>query len=107
MYFFNFANNISGSDGSPVKKIRNFVYIYVCVCIYLWLHWVFVAACGLCLVVVGGATLHCSARASQCVGFSCGLWALGSRASVVVAHGLSSCGSLAVEHLLSSCGAWA
>ena len=28
-------------------------------------------------------------------------------ASVVVAHGLSSCGSRALEHRLSSCGAWA
>ena len=37
----------------------------------------------------------------------CGTRALGARASVVVAHGLSSCGSQAVEHRLSSCGAWA
>ena len=37
-----------------------------------------------------GATLRCSARASHCGGFSCcGAWALGARASVVVAHGLS------------------
>ena len=28
-------------------------------------------------------------------------------ASVVVAHGLSSCGSQALERRLSSCGAWA
>ena len=27
-------------------------------------------------------------------------------ASVVVAHGLSSCGSRALEHRLSSCGMW-
>ena len=31
--------------------------------------------------------------------------ALGVRASVVVARGLSSCGSQALEHRLSSCGA--
>ena len=37
----------------------------------------------------------------------CGARALGPRASVVVAHGLSSCGSRALEHRLSSCGAWA
>ena len=37
-----------------------------------------------------GATLRCSARASHCGGFSCcGAWALGARASVVVAHRLS------------------
>ena len=43
-----------------------------------------------------GATLCCSARASHCSGFSCcGARALGARASVVVARGLSSCGSRA------------
>ena len=55
-----------------------------------------------------GTTLHCSARASHCGGFSCcRARALGARASVVVARGLSSCGSRALEHGLSSCGAWA
>ena len=45
-------------------------------------------------------------RASHCGGFSCcGAWALGVRASVVVAHGLSSCGLRALECRLSSCGA--
>ena len=39
-------------------------------------------------------------------GFSCcRARALGTRASVVVAHGLSSCGSRALERGLSSCGA--
>ena len=52
-----------------------------------------------------GATLCCGARASHCGGFSCcGAGALGTWASVVVAHGLSSCGSRALEHRLSSCG---
>ena len=51
------------------------------------------------------ATLHCSARASHCSGFSrCGARALGTRASVVAACELSSCGSQALEHRLSSCG---
>ena len=49
---------------------------------------------------------RCRARASHCSGFSCcGARALGARASVVVAQGLSSCGSWALEHRLSSCGA--
>ena len=49
-----------------------------------------------------GATLHCSAQASHCGGFSCsGAQALGTQASVVVAHGLSSCGSWALECRLS------
>ena len=50
----------------------------------------FVAACGLLIAV-----------ASLCFGAQ----ALGARASVVVARGLSSCGSRALEHTLSSCGA--
>ena len=57
----------------------------------------FVAVHGLLIVV-----------ASHCGGFSCcGAQALGVRASVVVACGLSSCGSQALEHRLSSCGAQA
>ena len=76
--------------------------------IYFWLRWVFVAAHGLSLVVVSGATLYCGARASHCSGFSCcRAWALGAWASAVVARGLSSCGSWALERRLSSCGAWA
>ena len=36
-----------------------------------------------------GATLRCGAWASHCSGFSCcGAWALGTRASVVLARGL-------------------
>ena len=53
---------------------------------------------------LAGATLRCGAWASHCGGFSCGARALGMQASVVVAHGLSSCGSWALEHRLSSCG---
>ena len=51
----------------------------------------FVAVCGLLIAVAS----HCRAQA------------LGMRASVVVAHGLSSCGSWALEHRLSRCGAQA
>ena len=43
-----------------------------------------------------GATLRCAAWASHCGGFSCcRAQVLGARASVVVVHGLSSCGSRA------------
>ena len=53
-----------------------------------------------------GAALRCGVRASHCSGFSCcGARALGTRASVVVARGLSSCGLRALERSLSSCGA--
>ena len=44
----------------------------------------------------------CSAQASHC-----GAWALGVQASIVVAHGLGSCGLRALELRLSSCGAQA
>ena len=45
-----------------------------------------------------GATLLCGAWASDCGGFSCcGARALGLRASVAVAPGLSSCGLWALE----------
>ena len=57
---------------------------------FLWLRW-------------AGATLCCGVQASHCGGFS-GAQALGTRASVVAGHGLSSCGSWAVERRLSSCG---
>ena len=46
--------------------------------------------------------------ASHCSSFSCcRAWALGIWASVVKAHGLSSCGLWALEHWLSSFGTWA
>ena len=61
---------------------------------YFWLHLVFVAAHRLSLVAESGG--HSSLRcewASHCSDFSCcGAWVLSVQASVVVAHGLSSCG---------------
>ena len=90
------------------SSVKNAIGIFFNKFIYLWLHWVFVAVCGLSLVSVSRG---CSSL--QCMGFSlrCLLlfqsMALGAQASVVVALGLSSCGSWALEHRLSSCGAWA
>ena len=63
---------------------------------------------GLSLVAASRATLHCSARASHCGGLSCcRAQALGAWASVVVAHGLSSCSLRALECRLDSCGSQA
>ena len=73
-----------------------------------WLHWVFVAVRGLSLVVESGgySSLGWAGFSLRC--FSCcGARALGTQASVVVAHRLSSCGLRAREHRLSSCGAQA
>ena len=91
-----------------VATLFIFFYKFIYLFIYLWLHWVFIAACGLSLVVASG-----SYTSLWCAGFS--LWwllllqSMGSRhtALVVVAQGLSSCGSQALEHRLSSCGTWA
>ena len=67
--------------------------------IYFWLHWVFVAVCGLSLVAVsGGHSLL------QCAGFSL-RWLLLLRSMGSRHMGFSSCGSQALEHRLSSCGA--
>ena len=72
--------------------------------IYFWLCWVFVAT-GLSVVLASGGY-----SSLQCAGFSLqwflllGARALGERASVVVALGLSSCGLRALECRLSSCG---
>ena len=78
-----------------------FIYLFI----YLWLHWVFVAACGLSLVAASGGYSYLRCTGFSLGGFSCcGVWALGVRASVVVARGLSSCGSQALEHRLSSGG---
>ena len=66
----------------------------------LFFFFFFFAALGLCcrlwaflLLWWAGATLPCGVWVSHCGGFSCcGAWAPGTWASVVVAHGLSSCG---------------
>ena len=73
--------------------------------IYFWLCWVFVAAHGPSLVAASRGYSSCGVQASHCGGFSCfGVWALGVRASVVAAHGLSSCGLWALERRPNSCG---
>ena len=55
----------------------------------------------------GGHSLGVVCRLLIAVAYCCGPQVLGSRASVVVVPGLSSCGSQALEHGLSRCGAWA
>ena len=61
--------------------------------------WDYSSCCGL------GLLSSCCSRASHCSGFSCCVaQALGTRASVFVAHGLMNCGSQALEHRLNSCG---
>ena len=86
-----------------------FNFFLISVAIFLIIY--FLAALGLCccmqafssfgerglfFVVVSGLLIAVASR--------CGAWALGVRASVVVARGISSCGSRALERRLSSCG---
>ena len=75
---------------------------------YVWLRWVFFAAHRLSLVAVsrGCSSLRCVGLLIA-VASRRGTRALGVRASVVVAHGLSSTGSVVVAHGLScsvACG---
>ena len=76
-------------------KQANFIIIII------WLHWVFVAGCGLSLVVVGGGY-----SSLQHTGFSLRwlllLQSMGSRR-----EGFSSCASQALECRLNSCGSQA
>ena len=66
----------------------------------------FIALCGLSLVVAVGATLHCGARAPLIAVVSlvaalehrlcrCGVWAVNMQASVAAAYRLGGCGSRA------------
>ena len=68
-------------------KSPQFIYLFtltIYLFIYFWLRWVFVAVHGLSLVAPSGGY-----SSLQCGGFSCcRVWALGARASVVVAHDL-------------------
>ena len=86
-----------------------FIYLFTYLLIYLWLCWVFDAAHGLSLVAAsrGYSSLQC-AGLSLC-GLSCyGAQALGTRASLVAALRLSSCGTQALDCAgFSSCGTWA
>ena len=77
---------------------NNFIYLFICF------------GCAGSLLLLGLFFSSCSKR-GLLSGFlarhsCCGSWALGTWASVIVAHRFSnSCGSWAVEPRLSSCGA--
>ena len=97
----------------PKKKIIVFNKMFFVFLIFLIFFFLIFGCVGSLLLCAGflwlwrvGASLHCGAWAPHCGDFSCcGARALGAWASVVVAHGLSSCGSQALERRLSSCGA--
>ena len=83
-------------------------FLKIILFIYFWLHWVFVAVCGLFSSCGEWGLLSVAVRGLLiAVASRCGARALGTRASVVVARRLSSCGSRALQRRLSSCGTWA
>ena len=62
----------------------------MCLFIYLSLRWVFIAVCGLSLVVASrDYSLAAMCRLPLVVASPCRTWALGLMGSVIVAHGLS------------------
>ena len=86
-----------------------FIFIYLFFKIYFWLHWVFVAACRLSLVVSMGFSLWwlllLRSTGSRCTGFSsCGTWAqqLWLRGSRAQAQQLWLTGLVALQHVGSS-----
>ena len=96
-YFFYLTTNwvCLSFLGGRIKS-SHFLFFFLIICIYFWLFWVFVAVCGLSL-----ATASEGYSWMQCLGFSL-RWllllqaqALGTRASVLVARDLSSCGTWA------------
>ena len=94
-----------------LSKIRDNYRVYLIEFVFFfflnYFIYLFLTALGLCCCTraASGGYSCCGARASHCGGFSCcGARALGTQASVVVAHGLSSCGLQALERRLSSCG---
>ena len=77
--------------GVYIIYLRLFVFESIYLFINFWLCWVFAAAWAFSSCGEQGLLSSCDVRVSHCVGFCCwGAWALGARASVVEARGLSS-----------------
>ena len=98
------------------------LYIYI----FKFMFYLFIFGCIVSSLRCAGFSLRCAGFSLQCTGFSLqcagfslrwllllrstgsrhtGFSSCGTRASVVVAHGISSCGSRALGRRLSSCGA--
>ena len=74
------------------SKVR--VFFKIILFIYFWLHWVFIAACGLSLFVASGDCSSLWYMGFRHMGFnSCSMF-------------LNSCGLWVLEYGLSNCGAW-
>ena len=99
MFFFKIVVALLEALIFPIRFILFYFYFFInlfILFIYFWLLWFFVAVRGFLYLRRAGVTLQCGVWASHRGGFSCcGARALGTWASVVVAHGLSSCGAWA------------
>ena len=89
--------------------LRSVLQVFLNKFIYFWLRWVFTAVHGLSIVAVSNYSLRQRGLLFVAVhGLLTAVASLvvehGTRTSVVVAHGLSSCGLQALERRLSSCG---
>ena len=89
----------SSKKKTNIYLIRGF-FVF-CFSFNFWLHWVFVAACGLSLVAANGVY-----SLLRWVGFTL-WWLLLLRSTGSRFMGFSSCGSRALERRLSSCSTWA
>ena len=98
-----FVPNSSLLDTFSLGSCLFFFKLFIC----FWLHWVFVAGCGLYLVALrGGCLLDVVGRLLIAMAsFAAKYRRSGARASVVAVCGLSSCIVRALESGLSSCGA--
>ena len=81
-----FEKDVNITNTADFLNFLNFIYVFLAALGLRCCMWAF-SSCskrGLLFVAVW---------ASHCGGFSCcGAWAIGAQASVVAAHGLSSCG---------------
>ena len=84
----------SDFDVRFIYFFKKYFYLFI----YFWLCWVFIATCGLSLVVASG-----SYSSLRCTGFSL-QWLLLLQSTGSRHAGFGSCGSRALEHRLNSCG---
>ena len=103
---------VGGDVAQPRECTKNhsvlhffFNFYFILLFIYLWLCWVFIAARAFSSCGERGLLFVAVCGLLTAVASHCGAQALGTRASAVAAHRLSSCGTRALERAgFSSCG---
>ena len=104
-FTFTYFDSLLIDYSHVIMKTESFISSFPILClfknnfIYLFLAMLGLCCCaGFSLFAVSWPTLHCSARASHCGGFSRGARALGHAGFSSLADRLSSCSSWALEH---------